>query len=90
MSQKKLGKVGQQKGHTALLPWIRSISNHLWWSAKTCNGDPDLLVAKWTSIVHHIVNVHEWDSDKFSYCVHEPIDNTCDCKKWLIPNDTAH
>ena len=87
---KKLGKVGQQKGHTALLPWIRSISNHLWWSAKTCNGDPDLLVAKWTSIVHHIVNVHEWDSDKFSHCAHEPIDNTCDRKKWLIPNDPAH
>ena len=65
---KKLTKVGIKKGHSAILPWIQSISNHLWWSAATCNSDPKVLVAKWTSIVHHIVNVHEWQSDHFSQC----------------------
>ena len=73
-------KAGLQKGHKELLPWLHSISNHLWWSAKTCNGDPDLLIAKWTSIVDHYINVHKWGDDHFSLCAHEPIDNT-HCRK---------
>ena len=88
--RKKLVKAGSKRGHDTLLLWIQSISNHLWWSAKTCNSDPDLLVAKWTSIVHHIVNVHEWHSDHFSLCAHGPIDDTNGRRKWLKPNSPAH
>lgn len=88
--QKKLSKAGLKKGHDALMPWIQSISNHLWWSAKTCNKNPDLLIAKWTSIVHRIVNGHEWEGDLFSQCAHEPIDNRNNRKKWLNPNDPAY
>ena len=37
---KKLTQKGKQKHCEQLLPWIQSISNHLWWSAQTyaCNG----------------------------------------------------
>ena len=51
---KKLTQKGKQKHCEQLLPWIQSISNHLWWSAQTCNGDAQLLTDKWVSIVHHI------------------------------------
>ena len=46
-----------------LYPWTQSISNHLWWATETCDGDVQLLVEKWKSIIHHISNVHEWDDD---------------------------
>ena len=29
-----------------LLPWILSISDHLWWATHTCNGDAQLLTEK--------------------------------------------
>ena len=87
---KEVCKAGLQKGYKELLPWLHSISNHPWWSAKTCNGDPDLLIAKWTSIVHHIVNVHKWDGDHFSHSDHEPIDDIHGRKKWLTLNGPAH
>ena len=87
---KKLTKEGIKNGHSSLLPWIQSISNHLWWSAKTCNSNPDVLVAKWSSIVHHIVNVHTWQDDHFSSCQHESLDNAQRRTKWLKPNGRAH
>ena len=59
---KKLMQKGKQK-HCEQLPWMQSISNHLWWSVQTCNGDVQLLIDKWVSIVHHINNVHEWVGD---------------------------
>ena len=57
---KKLTQKGKQKHSEQLLPWIQSISNHLWWSEQTCNGDAQQLTDKWVSIVHHISNAHEW------------------------------
>ena len=56
-------KKAKDKHCCQLFPWIQSISNHLWWSAQSCKGDAQVLVEKWKSIVHHVSNVHEWDSD---------------------------
>ena len=44
-----------------LFPWIKSVSNHLWWCADTCNGDKEVLRKKWISIVYHTANIHHWD-----------------------------
>ena len=38
--------------------WIKSVSNHLWWFADTCEKDKNLLREKWISIVHHSANIH--------------------------------
>ena len=40
---KKLTSKAQQKGCEELMPWIQSISNHLWWCAATCDGNVVLL-----------------------------------------------
>jgi len=91
---KKLGKKAKTKHCGQLLPWIQSISNRLWWSVETCNGDAELLVDEWKSIVHHISNVHGWDSDPsalFRKCVHPTLSSEEQrSKKWLRPGSVAH
>ena len=63
----------KRKDCSELMEWIKSISNHLWWSAATCNKDPYLLRERWTSIVHH-VNKHSWTgANHFTKCAHSPL-----------------
>ena len=87
---KKLREKAKTKKCSVLIPWLKSISNHLWWSAATCNGDPDILKEKWTSIVHHIVNEHQWTgSTHFSHMLKfSPADEHK--KKWLRRGSHAH
>ena len=89
---KRLVAAGKASSCRALLPWIQSIINHLWWSAQTCNGDRQLLVEKWTTIVHHIVKVHSWTNcHKFHHCDHDDLSQDTQRKKnWLSPNSPAH
>ena len=91
---KKLTKKAQAKHCGQLFPWIQSISNHLWWAAQSCKGDAQLLVEKWTSIVHHISNVHEWDNGPnalFPKCVHPTLSPKEQCsKKWLKSGSATH
>ena len=45
----------------------------------------------WSSIVHHIVNVHEFAGDVFVKCAHPPLtDDEQRRKKWLVPHSPAH
>jgi len=88
---KKLGKKVKTK-HCGQL--LQSISNQLWWwSVQTYNGDVELLVDKWKSIVHHISNVHEWDSDPnalFPKCMHPTLSSEEEhSKRWLRPGSVA-
>ena len=90
---KKLTKAAKRKDCTQLLPWIHSISNHLLWSAQTCDHNTELLCAKWTSIVHHISNIHQWDDgyEHFNHCAHETLSSDDERKKqWLEKNSPAH
>lgn len=89
---KKLSKKAKKKGNEDLIKWIQSVSNHLWWSAKTCNGDPEMLQEKWVSILHHVVNKHRWKkSTKFRKCSHGRLSRSKERKtKWLKPGSPAH
>ena len=40
---KKLTEKAQKKDCSDLSPWIKSVSNRLWWCADPCNGDKELL-----------------------------------------------
>ena len=89
---KKLTSKAQQKGCEELMPWIQSISNHLWWCAATCDGNVVLLREKWKSVLLHIVNKHKWTGNTlFHQCGHRRIPsseakNIC----WLKPGSPAH
>ena len=90
----KLTKRAKTKHCGQLYPWIQSISNHLWWATQTCNNDAQLLVEKWKSIVYHISNVHEWDSDPkalFPKCVHQTLSSEGErSKKWPRSGSVAY
>ena len=89
---KKLMEKAKKKDCSDLSAWIKSISNHLWWCAETCEGDNDLLREKWLSIVHHTANIHSWNSaDLYHQCAHPPIPrNVARTKRWLRPGSPAH
>lgn len=88
---KKLTHKANQRGCEGLSPWIQSISNHLWWSAATCNGNVLALQEKWKSLLNHICNKHIWSGNThFHQCCHQQI-SPSEAKKvsWLKPNSQA-
>ena len=89
---KKLSNKAKKKGNEDLTKWIQSVSNHLWWSAQTCNGDPELLQEKWISILHHVVNKHKWKkASKFHKRGHGKLSRSKARKtKWLKTGSPAH
>ena len=89
---KKLTKKGKAKACSKLLPWIQSISNHLWWSSESCNENAQILKEKWTSVVHHTVNVHSWEgAHAFVKCEHPSLTpEECRKKEWLKAGSLAH
>ncbi len=43
--------------------WRPAIVDHLHWtSASTPDGDPDVIEAKWQSMVNHVQDIHEHDN----------------------------
>ena len=89
---KKLTEKAKKRDCTELSPWVKSISNHLWWCAESCEGDKEMLREKWISIVHHTANIHSWDSaDLYHQCAHQPIPpDVARTKRWLRPGSPAH
>lgn len=68
---KKLNKKAKKKSFAELMPWIQAISNHLWWCASTCGGDPNMLRERWISVLYHIVDKHRWAGHQlFKKCGH--------------------
>ena len=88
--RKKLSAVANKKDTVELMPWIKSIANHLWFCASQCEGDAELLVEMWTSIVWHIQNVHDFEGEKFKRCAHQPLAaEEVRKKKWLKKGSKA-
>ncbi|KAH9366775.1 hypothetical protein HPB48_009596 [Haemaphysalis longicornis] len=63
--------------HVAKAAWlsraravIKSVSNHLYWSAASSRGCHEMIVAKWQSLLNPIRGVHTHDSSLFPSCVH--------------------
>ncbi|KAJ4946270.1 hypothetical protein JOQ06_023938 [Pogonophryne albipinna] len=72
----------KQKECDAIKPWIRSVVNHLYWSAvSTESGHGDLVAEKWMSVINHIQNVHEGHGDLYPSCSHAALETRVDQKK---------
>lgn len=89
---KKLTEKAKKKENHELLEWIQSVSNHLWWCAQSCQGNAEVLHEKWVSILHHIVNKHNWRNSKhFCKCAHGPLSKNKERKtKWLQAGSAPH
>ena len=72
--KKKLDKVAKKPKCAVVAPWIKSISNHLYWCAASSGGNKQMVVEKWLSIERHITNVHEGHGELFPRCLHGDID----------------
>ena len=81
--KKKLRAVGMKKDCQCILPWIKSITNHMYWTAcSTPDANPDVMAAKWMSVSNHVVNIHNHDNVHFRACLHEPLDEE---RAWISP-----
>ncbi|XP_061193060.1 uncharacterized protein LOC133201277 [Saccostrea echinata] len=84
--KKKLTAMSKEKGYEQLQEWIRSICNHLYWSAaSTPDGNGQLLLKKWQSVANHVQNIHEHDGELYNTCPHGPLEGIERHKKWLKP-----
>lgn len=58
-----------------LRPWIKSVTDHMYWSAtSTPVGQGPIIVAKWESVASHVQNVHTGHGDVFPSCIHGEIE----------------
>lgn len=49
-----------------MLIYEKPVNNHLWWSSKTCYEDRLLFIEKFTSVLHYISEVHEWNESYYA------------------------
>ncbi|KAG0430223.1 hypothetical protein HPB47_022891 [Ixodes persulcatus] len=56
--KKKIVALAKSPRQKSLEKWLETITRHLYWCARTSNGQGDLILAKWTSITRHISDVH--------------------------------
>ncbi|KAG0434625.1 hypothetical protein HPB47_018980 [Ixodes persulcatus] len=77
--KKKIDAVSRTKAHEVLRKWKSTIIRHLYWCARTSDGDGDLVLAKWKSIMRHVIDVHIHQDPLHPACAHGDIRN----RKWL-------
>ncbi|XP_076128204.1 uncharacterized protein LOC143109377 [Alosa pseudoharengus] len=89
--KKKLVSVSNKKNYRELRPWLRSISNHLYWACNSSHGDEQECVRRWTSVLHHIRGIHRWEENGREYqCAHPPLsEEDQEKKKWLEHDSPA-
>ncbi|XP_077867910.1 uncharacterized protein LOC100376482 [Saccoglossus kowalevskii] len=84
--QKKMLALSKEKECGILQDWIKSVTNHLYWTAaSTPDGNGDLMMDKWTSVGNHIQNIHEGHGTFFPRCEHDDLTRQERRKRWLKP-----
>ncbi|XP_056608949.1 uncharacterized protein LOC130426283 isoform X2 [Triplophysa dalaica] len=78
---KKLEHIGRDKDCQVVKKWQRSIKNHVYWTAASSKTAEER-VAKWTSMVNHIQDIHVHDDPAYPQCAHE-IRASKDRRKWF-------
>jgi hypothetical protein len=80
--KKKLMALAKEKECQDVSKWIKSITNHLYWTAASSReGDGELMVSKWKSVSGHVQNVHHGHEGQFKKCQHETLLH----RVWLKP-----
>ena len=89
---KKIGKKAKAKGFEDLGRWRKSICHHLWYACDTCDGDENILLEKWISVLHHVTNHHIFPGQFVQECGHGEIvaQPGKKKKKWIKPDSPAY
>lgn len=78
---KKLLRIARSKDCEQLQRWFHSIKNHIYWTAASSSSGQER-VAKWTSILNHVQDMHTHEDPVFPQCLH-PQRTSRDKSKWL-------
>ncbi|KAL2079798.1 hypothetical protein ACEWY4_025542 [Coilia grayii] len=78
---KKLEAISKQKDCEKLKKWMKSINNHIYWTAAGSTSGPER-IAKWAAILNHVRDVHTHEDPLYPKCEHA-IRKTTDKSKWL-------
>lgn len=79
------------RGCEDLKLWRPAVINHLHWTAaSTPDGDPNVMEAKWCSMVNHVQDIHEHGDAAFPHCAHPPLEGEAREKEWLEPGTTYY
>ncbi|KAG0434683.1 hypothetical protein HPB47_018945 [Ixodes persulcatus] len=84
--KKKIVAVARTKQHSVLLKWLKTIVRHLHWCSRTSNGDNKLVMAKWTSLIRHISDVHQHLDSLHPRCEHGDVPD----RLWLAEGTFLH
>ncbi|XP_011677896.2 uncharacterized protein LOC105444839 [Strongylocentrotus purpuratus] len=88
--KKKLRAAGMKKDCELLHQWTKSITNHMYWVASsTPDAGQEVMAAKWSSMINHIMNIHDHETDVFPQCLHGPLAEVDERIAWILPNSTA-
>ena len=69
--KKKLFALSKEKDCDIIQLWMKSIINHLYWTAASSSDqDGELNLAKWKALCNHIINVHNGHNSLFAICEH--------------------
>ncbi|KAH7934292.1 hypothetical protein HPB49_024488 [Dermacentor silvarum] len=82
-SEKKL--LAASRTHQVITPWIQSILNHLYWVAAMGQGDGELVISMWRSLLNHVCNKHDGHDGPYKKCLHDSLDD----REWLRPASPA-
>ena len=78
---KKLEKAAKGKDCDVIRPWIKGIANHMYWVAASSGDNGKQKVAKWTSLLNHLTDVHEGHSTDYPRCEHGELEDRLWIKK---------
>ncbi|OCT92938.1 hypothetical protein XELAEV_18016005mg [Xenopus laevis] len=88
----KVVTASKRKAFRDLAQWVSPIKKHLCWAARTCEGNKDLLMEKWLSLLYHVIGVHKWKTGKLYHkCEHEELTDDVDKRRlWMKKGSFAH
>ncbi|KAH6930411.1 hypothetical protein HPB50_013347 [Hyalomma asiaticum] len=78
---KKIVQAAKSSGCQTIGLWSRSMVNHLYFSVKHGDGNGELAVAVWLSMINHIQDKHDGHSLQYERCQHGDLEP----RKWIFP-----
>lgn len=84
--KKKIEAISKRRNCSILAHWAQAISNHLYWCAASSDGNGDLVLAKWLSILNHVCDIHSGHGELYNDCMHGLLEP----RLWIQVGSKAH
>ncbi|XP_077536191.1 uncharacterized protein LOC144148545 [Haemaphysalis longicornis] len=80
---KKLRAACKNQSCALIQPWMQCVTNHLYFVAAMAEGDAELIMSMWRSLLNHICDKRDGHEGPFAECLHEPLGE----RLWMTPGD---